>query len=477
MAHRPRATTRRTIVPARRRSKAKSSARRRAGLRGRRRLRRLLPGHALHGPRSYLVPRRGACCGGLKGGQTPPLSDDQPRFDAAQPGRRAWAAGHQRLFGDQELNQGLHGGARITFGTWLGGCQENGVEFSLYDPGREHAIVQRREHGQSDPCPAVLQYDHRRRGFARHRLSERGQRHVQRHLHGESSMAPRSCFGGHSCMAATGGSTCCWAIASHNLTDGLQIDDAATSSGNGGIAPAGTTIEHRRYLPHAKQLQRRRPGLFHRMAPRTLDAGNAFEDGHRRHAIASAIDGATSVTANGTTTVANGGLLALPSNIGTHDSNQFSVMPEIGLHPGVRRYAALAARESATRCSIGAMWRGRRPDRPERRHEPIPAAHRRGRETGVRPAHLGLLGSGRQPGVGLPVLAELGPGFSRKNRLKPELHCTLAHRDREHLLGEYGVGDGVFAGLIDHGPGGVAGQVDARTAHDVLATWPTGSPR
>ena len=47
------------------------------------------------------------------------------------------------------------------------------------------------------------------------------------------------------------------------------------------------------------------------------------------------IEGATSETLpEQGTTFLPGGLLALPSNIGVHDSNQFSVVPELGLTLG-----------------------------------------------------------------------------------------------------------------------------------------------
>ena len=43
-----------------------------------------------------------------------------------------------------------------------------------------------------------------------------------------------------------------------------------------------------------------------------------------------AIDGSTAITTSLGRNVYSGGILALASNSGVHDSNQFSVMPEIG---------------------------------------------------------------------------------------------------------------------------------------------------
>jgi hypothetical protein len=46
------------------------------------------------------------------------------------------------------------------------------------------------------------------------------------------------------------------------------------------------------------------------------------------------IDGWTTVVANGTTAGYSGGQLALPSNMGTFNSHQFSMIPEIGFTVG-----------------------------------------------------------------------------------------------------------------------------------------------
>ena len=46
------------------------------------------------------------------------------------------------------------------------------------------------------------------------------------------------------------------------------------------------------------------------------------------------INGWTTVISNGNSVGYSGGQLALPSNMGTHSSQQFSVMPEIGFTLG-----------------------------------------------------------------------------------------------------------------------------------------------
>ena len=66
----------------------------------------------------------------LKGGQTPPLLTTSP---ASTPLAQAGVLGQPNtsiLFGDQEMNPGLHAGAKLSFGLWLGDCDMSGLEFS-----------------------------------------------------------------------------------------------------------------------------------------------------------------------------------------------------------------------------------------------------------------------------------------------------------------------------------------------------------
>ena len=68
----------------------------------------------------------------LKGGETPPLLTTSP---ANTPQAQAGVLGQANtsvLFGNEELNTGLHAGSRMTFGVWLDGCEQSGVEFSYF---------------------------------------------------------------------------------------------------------------------------------------------------------------------------------------------------------------------------------------------------------------------------------------------------------------------------------------------------------
>ena len=264
-----------------------------------------------------------------KGGQTPPLLTTSPASTPLSQAGVLGQPGTSVLFGDQELNQGLHGGARITFGTWLGCCQENGVEFSFMLLGENTQSFN--DSSMGNPILArpffntttgaedshVIAFPNVANGAFNATSTE--------NFDGAEVLFRRALV--HGC---DGRIDLLLGYRFNNLTDGLEIDDAATSSGNGAIAPAGTTIStvdifHTRNNFNGGDLgfsTEWRRGRW------TLETLLKMGIGDTQSQVQ--IDGATSVTANGTTTVANGGLLALPSNIGTHDSNQFSVMPELG---------------------------------------------------------------------------------------------------------------------------------------------------
>jgi hypothetical protein len=265
-----------------------------------------------------------------KGGQTPPLLTTSPASTPLAQAGVLGQPGTSVIFGDQEMNQGLHGGARITFGTWFGCCQEYGVEFSYIILGENTQSFS--DSSMGNPILArpffntttgaedshIIAYPNVASGTFNATSTE--------NLDGADVLFRRALV--HGC---DGRVDLLLGYRFVRLTDGLEIADSATSSGTGTIAPAGTTINtvdvfHTRNdfnggdLGFATEWRRGRWGMETLLK---LGIGSTHSE--------VVINGATSVTANGSSTVSNGGLLALPSNIGTHDSNQFSVMPELGL--------------------------------------------------------------------------------------------------------------------------------------------------
>ena len=110
------------------------------------------------------------------------------------------------------------------------------------------------------------------------------------------------------------------------LDDGLQINEDVLTD-----ATAPQLGDRHGLFPHAQRVQRRRTGSW---SPQMARCGWSLETTVKlalgdTHNLVN-IDGQTII---GTTTSA-GGLLALPTNIGTYGSNQFSVLPELGVNLG-----------------------------------------------------------------------------------------------------------------------------------------------
>ncbi len=283
-----------------------------------------------------------------KGGQTPALLTTSPASTPLAQAGVLGQPGTSVIFGDQELNQGLHGGTRITFGTWLGCCQENGLEFSYMILGENTQSFS--DASMGNPILArpffntttgaedshVIAFPNVANGTFNATSTE--------NFDGAEVLFRRALV--HGC---DGRIDLLLGYRFANLTDGLQLADAATSSGgSGSIAPAGTTIEtvdifHTRNNFNGGDLGFSTEWRRGRWTVETL-----LKMGIGDTQTQVVINGATSVTANGASTVSNGGLLALPSNIGMHDSNQFSVMPEIGLTLGCDVTEHLRARVGYT---------------------------------------------------------------------------------------------------------------------------------
>ena len=140
-----------------------------------------------------------------KGGETPALLTTSPGATAQAQAGVLGQVGTSVLFGDQELNTGLHAAApacrsacgstaarnRVwSFPTWSWArtTSRTATRTIRFWPGRSST---------SRPGP----------GFAVDRLSQRLQRHIHGKLHGEFRGGRGPLAGGPSCMAATGGST------------------------------------------------------------------------------------------------------------------------------------------------------------------------------------------------------------------------------------------------------------------------------
>ena len=283
-----------------------------------------------------------------KGGQTPPLLTTSPASTPLAQAGVLGQPGTSVIFGDQELNQGLHGGARITFGTWFGCCQENGVEFSYMMLGDNTQSFTSASMG--DPILARPFYNTTTNAEDSHIIA------YPNVANGTFNTTSTENFDGgevlfrralvHGC---DGRIDVLLGYRFNRLNDGLLIADSATSSGGtGSIAPAGTTINTADIFHTSNDFNGGDLGFSTEWRRGRWSLETLLKLGIGETNTEVSINGATSVMANGTNTIATGGLLALPSNIGVHDSNQFSVMPELGFTLGCDVTEHLRARVGYT---------------------------------------------------------------------------------------------------------------------------------
>ena len=261
----------------------------------------------------------------LKGGETPPLLTTSPASTSQAQAGVLDSATTTVLFGNDEMNTGLHAGGRMTFGLWLDRCQESGLEFSYFVLGEN----QQSYSNPSNPVLArpffnvttgsedrvLLAYP----GAATGTFSASSTENFQ----GAEALWRRAIVHGDD-----GRIDFIAGYRFQRLTDGLTIGDSVT-----GGTPSAT-------ITNADE--------FH-----TCNDFNGGEIGfatqwHRNRWSLDTLlkmgigETNTQVYINGWTTVAttppilysNAGMLALESNSGTHTSQQFSVMPEIGLTLG-----------------------------------------------------------------------------------------------------------------------------------------------
>lgn len=268
-----------------------------------------------------------------RGGQTPPLLTTSPGSTAQAQAGVLGQPNTTVLFGDQELNTGLHAGARLGFGFWLDRCQESGVEFSYLALGENVDSYS----NQSTGIPILA------RPFFNTATGAEDSHLIAypNSLGGTFNATSTENFQGAEALWRKAVVHDCEGridfLAGYRylkLTDGLQIADSVTSSGTASVAPAGTTENISDTFHTRNDFNGADLGFETQWRRNRWTFDTLFKVGIGQTQSRVLIDGWTTVITNGTTAGYKGGLLALPSNIGTYDSRQFSMLPEIGLTLG-----------------------------------------------------------------------------------------------------------------------------------------------
>ena len=131
-------------------------------------------------------------------------------------------------------------------------------------------------------------------------------------------------------MAATGGSIFSPDIAYASLTDGLDLVGSVTSSGTAAVPPPGTTVTAADTFHTRNEFNGGEIGFATQWHRSRWSLDTSLKLGIGQTSTQVIINGGSQVFANGTSLPYAGGMLALPSNMGTFSSQQFSVMPELG---------------------------------------------------------------------------------------------------------------------------------------------------
>ena len=288
----------------------------------------------------------------IRGGQTPPLLTTSPT--PANPNVQSLAkagvlgqTGTTVLFGDQELNTGLHAGNRLTFGLCLDGSGESGLEFSYLLLGQKVQLYSRSSSGTTvlarpfydvssgttnGPSSHVIAFPDYGNGVFNANSTEnfQGADVLWRQAVVSGSDGHIDFLGGYRFQ---------------RLTDGLTIADSVTSSGTLNVAPSGTKIDVVDLFHTRNDFNGINLGFATQWHQNRWSLDTSLKLGIGRTSTQVLINGWTTVVPNGTGTPIplTGGLLALPSNMGTHYSEQFSMMPEVGFTVGYDLFPRLKA--------------------------------------------------------------------------------------------------------------------------------------
>ena len=182
------------------------------------------------------------------------------------------------------------------------------------------------------------------------------------------------------------------------LIDGLLISDTATSSGTGAISP-GTQFEFADSFHTRNDFNGADLGFSTQWRRGRLTLETLLKVGIGETHSEVDIDGSTAITTSAGRSVFSGGILALPSNSGLHPSDQFSLLPEIGVTASYDLTSHLTASVGYTLLYWSDVARPGDQIDTNVDSAPVPAAHGDRDQAGLHAAHLGLLAQGVNMGL------------------------------------------------------------------------------
>jgi hypothetical protein len=251
------------------------------------------------------------------GGKTPPLLTTSPDGTSQSQAGVLGQPGTTVLLGNQELNNGFRAGGRISFGTWLDACDDTGIEFNYLGLGQSSNQYTATSNGSPILARPFFDVD---TGAENALLIA-----YPNVYNGSFSCSSTSDFQAAELLVrralARAPGYRIELLAGYRfqqLTEKLDITDTATT---GAITAQTLDQFHTQNNFNGGELGIATEWHQCRWSFET-NLKVALGDTH------SSIDIEGSTTTGGTTSA--GGLLALASNSGVHDADQFSVIPEIG---------------------------------------------------------------------------------------------------------------------------------------------------
>jgi hypothetical protein len=269
-----------------------------------------------------------------KGFASPPLLSTSPLgTDVTQAGVLG-VSGTTLVFGGRDLGGGFHPGERLVFGAWLDQCQSLGAEASYLQINRQTKYFN--SDGVSVPILARPFFN-----------SETGQQDSQIIAYPDLQSGTFSAAAASSLQVAevlvrknlrnrpeftvdlVGG------YRFQQLDDHLVVNDTLTFSGTQSGFPAGSILQQSDRFDTRNMFQGGVLGVSTSLRHERWTIDTVLKIGIGQTQSRVIIEGATATTIpQQAATLLPGGLLALPSNMGVHDSDQFSVVPEIGIGVG-----------------------------------------------------------------------------------------------------------------------------------------------
>jgi hypothetical protein len=297
----------------------------------------------------------------MKGGDTPPLvTTSVPDTTAQAQAGVLNQSTTQTLFGDGALNENARSGYRLTIDYWFDPCQHCGIEASYFGLARDET-----EYFQNSGGSPILARPFFNVSTITPGLTSDGQAAQLIAYPGVQSglvdaRLTTDFQGGElllrNAIYAQCGDRLDFLVGYRyaQLVDNLRIDSSSTSLATGSGFAVGTTQAIADAFDTRNEFHGIELGVLHQMHSNrwSLDLLAKLAMGDTlTHA---SVNGSTTTAAAG---VAAGGMLALPTNIGVYERNNFSMLPELGATVGLDLNANIRATFGYSLVYWSKVWR------------------------------------------------------------------------------------------------------------------------